>query len=52
MAEIRLNMSDIEFNEEDEGPFNVCVIVESEEDDCPVEFDIEFTIRLTRISSN
>ncbi|CAI8013545.1 hypothetical protein GBAR_LOCUS8571, partial [Geodia barretti] len=50
MAEIRLNMSDIEFNEEDEGPFNVCVIVESEEDDCPVEFDIEFTIRFTRIS--
>ena len=52
MAEVRLNISDVKFNEEDEGPFNVCVIVESEDDDCPVEFEVEYTISFTRTSSH
>ena len=53
VANVSLSMSDLVFNEEDDGPFNVCLLIVNEgtDTDCPVEFQVNYTLNFTKYSS-
>ncbi|CAI8036548.1 hypothetical protein GBAR_LOCUS20478 [Geodia barretti] len=49
---VSLLLSNLVFYESDESPFNICVIVTSEGTDqnCPVEFQVNYTLSFTKYS--